>query len=108
MRASEILSSEASEVLANLWELDAQQRQHHDRGPDSLKAVHPSVAELLHVLILQKQANTMNLVRPMDCRPSGSPMPLAARGGMSTVWTQCPARHLLRRTICAQPDLPIR
>ncbi len=79
MRVREIFDSQTNLVLDDLWAKDAEQRRQQDRGPDSLKALHPSVAQLLHMLILQKQALTI--------------VEFGTSHGVSTIWLAQAARQ---------------
>lgn len=59
MRFTDAFTPAQASVLAELHERDGRERAAGIREPKSLKAIGPSVAELLYLLILQKGANTV-------------------------------------------------
>lgn len=59
MRILDLLSSTQSELLANLESRDKEERQAGIREASSLKALAPSVAQLLYLLILWKNSKTI-------------------------------------------------
>ena len=56
MKFSTLFTDARNRVLADLYERDREERQAGIREPLSLKAVSPSVAQLLYLLILAKGA----------------------------------------------------